>query len=917
LIIKSLCCNKIIIFFILLISTLSADSRYAFIYSNHLDDRFVNFYDKVVVDAEVIDNIYARRYPKKMVAYISVGEIDVSKESERHYDPSWVISQNKTWNTLVVDLTSQGYQSSLFQKIEKVYKKGYRNFFLDTIDAYHITSENQERFKKQQNALIGIIHKLHQKYPESKIITNRGFEILDKIHNDISAVAVESLMYGYNHEKKAYKNVPERDRLWILEHLKRVKKYGLDAIAIEYSDQRSEVRNNMAEDIRALGVIPYVTDGMLLEQGECDVKRVRREVLVLYQEYAKTDDNHSIESDIHHTLPLPIEYWGYVPHLYDLSKKALPQSVVDRYHAVIVWGDEKLKRNEKLFPWIEERMAEGTKVLFFGDFPFNVSEEKLQKLGMSQEKNSNDFMDKTESFYPNDYDVFEQKASIDYEAYTLHADEVKEIVNIGYANGQRSTVIGVTPWGGYALRNAFYLSVGDETYWTIDPYKFIKEALALEEIPMPDPTTEAGRRILFIHLDGDGFMEPVRIEKDKLSMEYLIDNIFLKYKVPQSISVIEGEIEYLYPNKPKLIERMRKITKRLYSIPWIEPASHTLSHPFFWKDMVAGMESADDGKLHHLKLKGYNKLNLKKETIGSVNYVRAFSKASKHQEKMLFWSGDCQPPKEVLAYVEREGILAINGGDTTINKSNPTLSYVAPFGIQREDYWQVYTAQQNENVFTNDWLGPFWAYRKVIETFKMTEKPHRIKPINIYYHTYAASKLAAFNALKEVYEWALNERTSKLYTSQYIKKTTDFYRTVIAKVDGGFELRNSGELRTVRFGEQMEIDIKSSRGVAGYIYENGQTYVTLDTRGEYFLSLGTNSDAPHLIDANGWVERVTVDENRYTFQLKANVPLESKFYLPSGCQVEQLNRFKKIKKEHRIELISESKKGATVVFKCQ
>jgi hypothetical protein len=39
----------------------------------------------------------------------------------------------------------------------------------------------------------------------------------------------------------------------------------------------------------------------------------------------------------------------------------------------------------------------------------------------------------------------------------------------------------------------------------------------------------------------------------------------------------------------------------------------------------------------------------------------------------------------------------------------------------------------------------------------MTEKPYRIKPINIYYHFYSGSKLAAFNALKEVYDWAIKQ----------------------------------------------------------------------------------------------------------------------------------------------------------------
>ena len=52
----------------------------------------------------------------------------------------------------------------------------------------------------------------------------------------------------------------------------------------------------------------------------------------------------------------------------------------------------------------------------------------------------------------------------------------------------------------------------------------------------------------------------------------------------------------------------------------------------------------------------------------------------------------------------------------------------------------------NENVYTNDWTGPFYGFRDVIDTFRMTGEPRRLKPINLYYHTYSASKVAALKA---------------------------------------------------------------------------------------------------------------------------------------------------------------------------
>ena len=899
----------------LLISILSADDRYAFVYSKNIDDRFINFYDKVVVDSDLVDNIYAIRYPKKMVAYVSVGEIDSLHKKEIVYDPSWIIGKNSVWNSLIPDLSNIDYQKFLFHRISNIYKKGYRNFFLDTLDSYNVVFKNKEMLKTQQKALVDIIHHIHKIYPNAKIILNRGFEVLDRVHSDISAVAAESLVQTYNHKDKSYAKVDSSSREWLLNNLNRVKEYGLDAISIDYSNQNSQKRLEIAREVRALGIIPYVTYGLLHEQCECDVERIRREVLILFQEHEFSNEDNSIELDIHHTLSMPLEYMGYVPHLYDIRNKPLPEGIEDRYRAVIVWGGEEIKKHDGIYEWIEMLMKKKIKVLLFNEFPFLPSEERLSKMGLFTQKNSNDFKLPSQVIYPSSrYQPYELKSAVEYEDNLLGVEEGEEILDVEYANAQKSSVIAITPWGGYALHNSALLNIGESTYWTINPYNFLKESLNLEDIPMPDPTTEGGRRILFVHIDGDGFGELVNGQIDVLSGEYMIENIFSKYKIPQTVSIIEGEFESIYA-KYKI--RMQEDARRLYEIPWIEPASHTLSHPFVWSKVVKPeYASPERGKEVHLPIKGYH-FSLKKETIGSINYANQFAPKSKNKGKILFWSGDCAPTEKILAYVERKGIISMNGGDTTINKGSPTLDAVAPLGIQRGAYWQIYTGAQNENVYTHDWTGPFWAFRKVIETFKMTGEPRRVKPINIYFHLYAASRLAAFNALSEVYEWAIKQKTSKLYASQYIHIARGFFITSIAKRNNGYEIRNRGDLKTIRFDGKVDVDIAQSKGVAGYIYDNKQTYVTLDKRKENFIVLGKNDNVPHLIDTNGWVEKIEHKSNKFIFRLKANVPLKADFYLPSSCKSNVGRAIGMKTRDSSFKVSLASQKGVNIVFSCQ
>jgi hypothetical protein len=205
----------------------------------------------------------------------------------------------------------------------------------------------------------------------------------------------------------------------------------------------------------------------------------------------------------------------------------------------------------------------------------------------------------------------------------------------------------------------------------------------------------------------------------------------------------------------------------------------------------------------------------------------------------------------------------------------------------------------------------------VIETFEMTDKPRRLKPINIYYHLYSGSRVASLNALDEVYSWAIKQKTSKLYASQYIKKARGFYATSIAKIDGGYEIRNSGYLRTVRFDKRVDVDIKSSKGVAGFVYENGRTYITLDRSIEHKIKFSQNSTtSPYLIDSNGWVERVSHRDKSYSFELKSNISIDANFYMPSSCKV-NTNGDTKIKRVKPRLSISSNQLGVTVAFECK
>ena len=106
--------------------------------------------------------------------------------------------------------------------------------------------------------------------------------------------------------------------------------------------------------------------------------------------------------------------------------------------------------------------------------------------------------------------------------------------------------------------------------------------------------------------------------------------------------------------------------------------------------------------------------------------VERLAPAGKRVEVFL-WTGDALPDAGTIGLTREAGVVNVNGGDTQIRKAHPTLTAVYPQARPTADGMQVYAPIMNENVYTNDWTGPFDGFRHVIETFEMTERPRRLK----------------------------------------------------------------------------------------------------------------------------------------------------------------------------------------------
>jgi hypothetical protein len=247
--------------------------------------------------------------------------------------------------------------------------------------------------------------------------------------------------------------------------------------------------------------------------------------------------------------------------------------------------------------------------------------------------------------------------------------------------------------------------------------------------------------------------------------------------------------------------------------------------------------------------------------------------------RVFLWTGDCNPDEGPLEAAAAAGMLNMNGGDTLITRADPTLTIVAPLGVPRGRFFQVYAPNQNENVYTRHWQGRYYGYERAIETFELTESPRRLKPVNIYYHTYSATKTASLAALHKVYAWALAQPLHPVYASEYIERVLDFNRAVVARSEGGWRVRGMERLRTLRAPRSMGIP---EGDIAGYALHGEQMYLML-THGEAEFRFTGNS-IPALAEANAQLTSFERSGNGARFSLRGHVPIEFRLRNAEGCE---------------------------------
>lgn len=866
---------------------------------------------------EVIVSPYARVDVHSLVrsaqipyAYLSIVEIaaDARYRADAIRRGIPLLDRNETWNSDVVDVSSPAWTDYVVNVLAaEAVAMGFRGFFLDTADSVALAEKrNPGKAAEYRAGLVRLIKTLHQKYPDRRIILNRGFAILGDVLPDVNGVLVESLFRKYDFAQQTYVPESPQGTEWLNGVLGKVQRAGLDVYVVDYvAPGDRELARETADRIRALGYHPFVStvalDGQYLHLPPANqplpsgAREVPRFVFTLFGNNHENIEHlirYPLDSAVSRLLQMPLEYYGYHTDFLNVWEQEPPAKLDDRYSVVILDRNLELPREQEpaIADWLIRQLESGRKILFFGKLPFETDavRERVVKafglLGGGDQVEGIRNVSFVEQGPHTNFEVANQITPADF--LDLRAPTGSEVWLTLEALGLNDTRVRfqpvfIAPWGGALLDpHIAFMRPDEDEMWKIDPFTFIDRFLGPRSFPGPDTTTRDGVRIFFAHIDGDGFRHKSTVQANRRSGNLLFEKVVNRYPFPITCSIIEAEITAIIEGQDRQdVELLSEQAREVFRSEKVEAGSHSYSHPYYW---ITPDRTLDIYDRRHLaldpRLKYNANVDYRREVVGSIEYIERNLLPPGKRVEIMLWSGNCRPGVEALRWCRETRVENMNGGDTAITRKNPSLTRVFGSVVPWGDEEQVYCAHQNENVYRFRWKGGadpnsvFWSgFVLALDSFQKTEHPRRLKPVNIYYHWYSGDNLPSMNALKQLYEWCLTQELHSITAAPYARLARDARSTRLYQLGADrWQVRNDGFCRTLVMSWSGKApDMTRSAGLTGWRRVGDRLYLHTAGRNQTDITLSAEPPRHLFLEfSTGEIRFHELGPERARFQIK-------------------------------------------------
>lgn len=829
-------------------------------------------FDQVILDP------YAKFLPQDEApttfAYLSLVEIAQGARYEQEARRLGLVLDtplSETWSSSFADLSNPAWTSFFLQSLAAhADKAGFDGFFLDTADSVARLPGAQDPAKlaAYHRQLATLIAKLHETYPTKPIILNRGFPLLDLLPaNTISSVLIESVFQTYDFKSKTYLPSAATDTALLVEKIKSLRKAGLEVHVLDYVDPTNPaLAQKTAEQIAALDAAALITTPDLQGTVLAPNSLVARKILVLYGYDPELTGQHQIwpsDTEVARQFQAPLEWMGYELHYHAATSDTLPVISDHEFAGIILDTGIALPMDRELryANWLIDQKKRGMKLLICGTYPFQSSparQKMFAALGVHQISDGFLAPQNVRIVHQNDQLLgFEREVTarasgfLDAQAPKEASSHLTLLCEDRAGRTRRFDPIYNAPWGGVILHPYWNFQPSfNDSFAYADPFAFLQMTFPAGAFPAPDATTRDGLRLLWSHIDGDGFVTLSNVKRNTTCAEIIRDHILTKYPIPTTVSVIEAEIRALQSAQdPETTAASTALAREIFELPYIEAASHAYSHPFVWSDLDTSPHDKYDHKCLLLRHEhAFEKVDAHREVVGSVEYIERELLPPGKKVKLMLWSGNCRPFPEALRYCRDLGIENINGGFTVLSKRHPQLSAVAPRSTWWDDELQIYAGNQNDYVYTNDWTGPtYGGFEQVIDSFIRLDEGHRMKGVNIYYHFYSGAHYGSLTALERIHDWAVAQPLHAVTASEAASLTRGAVHSVLHQTGPKrWLLTNHGSLSTFRIPQSLGYpDLAASTNILGYNDHLGERYIA--TNGQPFVELVlADTPQPHI-----------------------------------------------------------------------
>ena len=734
-----------------------AGVRTAFYYGSELPNALVDHYDRVVVDPDhVVSPQPFLQHRARLLAYVSLGEVGPQRTWRSDVPQDCLLGRNPAFQGNVIDVRKAAWKTFVLDRIiEPLWKRGYRGFFLDTLDSYKLYLKASQH-QAARLALIDLIQEIERRHPDVTLVANRGFELLPSLASHLDGVAAESLFRGYDAQGKRYVAVSESDRRWLEGRLVEARdQHGLPVVVIDYVPKGDlKLRRDTASAIAKRGFMPWVATPSLDDLGVGAVEVIPRRVLILHD-----SPQPGGVSRARGLVAPALEPLGYTVEEIDVSSAFPSDAAVRTSAGVVIWVGRLSPQRAALWQsWIERQHHRGVRLVFFESFGFSPSSRLLKSFGLERTETP---VSARRIVVQSPIVGFEANPPLrarDRLTYRADGTTSRTLLRMADASGHVADGVVVGPWGGIGFA-PYVLADGPEfTHrWILDPSEFLRTALALPTIPAPDATTESGRRLTTVFVSAKGFTTTSSLPGNPPASKVIVDSILAREALPATIALDTAMLG---------ATQLRAIARRMAALPQVELAS-------------------PEGSMSEALGKGPALVSC---SIGSP--------ATAQDGLVPFLEEPFAQPR----YRERD-----------------SMTLLLPLGLPARGVFAALAPGAGDLQHTRGFVAPFDRYRRAIDTFALDDAPRRLRPIGIRFSFFSGTQPASLKALQDVYASVRSQQILPVWVSEYAAIVRGFHEATVARrLDGGWELARLGSLHTLRWpATDVWPNLDASAGVVG------------------------------------------------------------------------------------------------------